>query len=403
LVNHDNVVIDGQGNTLIHCDTGEGRGIRILKPVTAIEIKNLNIVQGNYDPGKGDSCSSIYRPGSSSGLNIHDNTITINNSGSVAKATLQVAIYQTGISSPSINNSIKNNVINLNGTSAAYGISFSADGAGSTWEGEITGNEINMNSLTIAPAGRPNGIRIGSLDTTGATISDNTINADQDGFNILGIALAVSDGWTIDNNTINMTAGHSRAMLLEGSDNNTISNNNITMDSAVDFSGEAGRGMVIRWGSDNNLVTGNTIIATGIDQIGFTTGNAEIGTKPEFATTPKNNVISNNIFRSGFRAVNIARSTDYTFSNNTIEGVGAGFPVYIDNNISTTPSPFLPTDVVFNNDTFTSEGQPLIRLLGDMTNVIFCNTALLQTDILATLGPQTYSLNCDGSSPIVIP
>jgi hypothetical protein len=395
-VKTDKVVIDGAGHEIIFCDTAPGTAIRAAYiNFTQLEIKNLTITQGAYDPGKSQACSGIIQLGNASGLNIHDNTININHSGAVSGTNFTKAIGVDDLNVDSLNNSIVNNTLNLKGTSAVNGIWLAPrSGSNPIWEGLIDNNTINITDLDTQPGGRTTGIRVEGFDGTLAAISNNEINVDAGSVEIQGIAVVLANNWTIEANTITMTATHSRAIILEGADTNIIKNNMITMNtSATGGSGDTGNGIRIRFGADNNLVESNVIDATGAEQMGIRIGGFETRL-PELANRPIGTVIKDNTVTSKLRAISVEDGNNTDFTGNNISAMGTGFALFIQNTLTS-----IPTNIkFFAGNTLTAENSIIVRSLGDISNLLFCSIpGLTDAKIFANFGTIVYSLDCGGT------
>jgi len=392
-VKTDKVVIDGAGHEIIFCDTAPGTAIRAAYiNFTQLEIKNLTITQGAYDPGSSQACSGIIQLGNSSGLNVHDNTINLNHSGAVSGTNFAKAIGIDDVSSNSTNNSIVNNTFNLTGTSAVNGIWLAPrSGTNPVWAGTIDGNTINITDLDTQPGGRTTGIRAAAFDGASVVISNNEINVNAGSNEIQGIAVALATNWTVKSNTITMAATHSRAVILEGADSNTIINNTITMNAAASSgTGDTGNGIRIRFGADNNVVDSNNIDATGAEQMGIRIGGLETRL-PELANRPIGTVIKNNTVKSKLRAISVEDGNNIDFTGNTISAMGTGFALFIQNTASS-----IPTNIKFFPDnTMTAENSIVVRSLGDISNLLFCSIpGLTDAKIFANFGTISYSLNC---------
>jgi len=389
-VSADNVIIVGNGNTITYCDTGPGLGIAVAVNTTSLEISGLTLTQGAFDPaasGEANQCHAIRLKSASSasqfsGWNIHDNTININQSGFASGAGTH-AISMANFTSNSTGNTVgPNNVINLAGTSGVKGITIEGSGT-ATWEGVIRGNTINVANIPgESPAGRNFMILLGN-DTTTGEVDGNTINMAATNGAIQGIAELDSNGWYIHDNTITMSSTHSRGIVLDGSDNNSIQNNTITMDAGA-AGGEASAGIRIRFGSDSNIIVGNVITATAgaPESIPLRIGGTE--SAPGHDTPLAGNVVRNNNYQSNFRAVSIEEGIDsLRFFGNTIASdlADTGIPIFVQNGGGAEVAAGISfTDDTINGQSTTCAGlgpSCKVRLLGNVDNITFCDVVNL--------------------------
>jgi hypothetical protein len=314
-VSTDDIVIDGNGKTLAYANTGAGYGVFINFNVTRLEIKNLSLVQGEYDPVDGERVHAIFRNGNYSGIRIHDNVIRVNHGGSSDNAYGH-GIYMSNSSPGSTGTEIYRNKISVTGTSAGRGISLDGGAA------RIFENTIIMSGLTYAPAGYGRAILVGGR---GIEIYGNKIILDSNSDTLQGICLWGVSHAEIHDNNITTASNHSRAILVDGnSDNNRVYRNRIEMTSRY-TKGDASAGIRIRYGSDNNLIYANTINATNaINSFPIRLGGEDTrdGRFPHL-TPPANNIIHDNILSSSSRVISLEdNGSDTHFFRNTITAMG---------------------------------------------------------------------------------
>lgn len=85
-VSANNIALDGNGKVITFAATGPGNAIHINSNVTSLEIYGFTLAHGGYAPISGETIHGIYRNGQISGVNIHDNTITIVDTGASSGA-----------------------------------------------------------------------------------------------------------------------------------------------------------------------------------------------------------------------------------------------------------------------------------------------------------------------------
>jgi hypothetical protein len=376
-VSTDDIVIDGNGNTISYANSGAGHGIFINFSVTRIEIKNLTLVQGEYDPAGGERVHAIFRNGNYSGIRIHDNNIRVTHGGGASNA-YGYGIHLTNNNSNSTGTEIYRNNIAITGTSAGHGISLDSGAS------RIFGNTITMTGLASTPAGYGRAISVNGRDIE---IYGNTISLDAGSDTIQGISLWGASNVSIHDNTITSAASHARAILIDGdSDNNRIYKNRINMISHHS-GGDASAGIRIRFGSDNNLIYANIIDATkGLNAYPIRLGGDDTrsGQFPKYSP-PANNVIHDNTLSSSSRVISLEdNGSDIHFYRNRVTAARGASAIYLNG--------------IFRNITFSLDRiTGPVRFQDGGSNTLFCGTAVTNVGISIGLGTHTYQItkgNC---------
>jgi hypothetical protein len=372
-ISTDDVVIDGSGKTLTYANTGAGYGIYINFSVTRLEIKNVTLIQGEYDPVNGERVHAISRSGDYSGIRIHDNMIRVNHGGKVSNAYGH-GVHLANNSANSTGTKVYRNNIAISGTSAGYGISLDY-GPSQVYE-----NVITMSGLSSAPAGYGRAI---SVNGRGSDVYYNKITLDADSDTIQGISLWGVSNTSIHDNTITTAANHARAILIDGnSDNNRIYGNQIKMISRHDSNEDASAGIRVRFGSDNNLIYANTIDASGaLNSFPIRLGGEDTrdGQFPTL-TPPSNNVIHDNTLRSSSRVISLEdNGSDTSFYRNSVTATGNANAIYLNG--------------IFRSITFSSDRIiGLIRLQDGSSNILFCGTTVKKSAIRIGHGMHNYQI-----------
>lgn len=394
-VTADNVVINGNNKTVTYAVTGQGYGILINTTVTSIEIYNLALTQGGYDPAAGQRVHGIYRNGNISGVKIHDNTINIAKSGAVADA-FGYAIYLANIANPSIGNAIYSNTITATGMSGGRGISISAQGTGS-FSGFIDSNTITLSNMTSVPAGYPSAIFISDVPGT-LNIYSNSITIDSGSSVAQGIAFWNTDNSVVRNNTISMAGKGSRAILINGgASNNEVYLNTITITSQNGV-GEISSGIRVRFGSNSNNIYRNIITATGAIN-GFPIRYGE----DSGSGIPTGNVFHHNTLSSNSRVVSIegaCTNTDFYANIITNTNTVSGYAIYIYGHNGE-----VVNDLVFSHETITGKTVRIIGISGETgtVGVSFCSSGLAVPDVSVGAGIHDWGItssNCPMTPPV---
>jgi len=393
-VTANNVVIEGNGKSITYAVTGAGYGIYINSTVTSIEIRNLSLIQGGYDPVTGERVDGIYRNGDISGVKIHDNAISIAKSGTVANA-YGYGINLANISNNSSGNTIYSNTISVSGVSGGRGISIDTSGSGN-FSGAIYQNTITLAGITSVPAGYPSAISVGNVSGT-VDIYSNNVTIDSASSVAQGIQFWKTSNSIVRNNTISMAGRNSRAILINGgSSNNEVYLNNITITSQ-NGENQTSAGIRVRYGSNNNKIYRNTIIATNaVNSFPIRYGG------DEGAGIPTNNVFHHNILSSNSRVISIeGANKDSHFYANTITNTDTvnGYAIYI----------YGHNGEVIDNLTFSYEAitGKTIRITGisgetSTIGVNFCSSGLAVSDVSVGPGIHDWSItssNCPNTPP----
>ena len=379
VVSANNVVIDGGGYTITYANSGPGFGIHVVTSVTRLEIRNLTLIQGAYEPKNGEKVHGIYRNGNHSGIRIHHNTIRINHTGAMPNAE-GAAISISNNSANSTGNEIYANVLTVSGTSLGAAIDVGAAGS-ARWAGRIYRNKITMSKVGSHPAGYPRALALGGRGPV--EVFENQITLDASASTIQGISLWNGSGFSIHDNTITSAANQARAILIDGdSDNNLVFRNRIVM-TAQAATGDASAGVRIRYGSDNNVVHSNAIDASNaLNSYPIRLGGEDTrgGQFPRL-TPPKGTILHNNSLKSRSRAVDLYDNAGPThFYQNTIAGVGGdAHAIYLNGDV---PS------VSFSQDVITNAGNPsaAVRLQDGASKISFCATNLTRANVSVATG-----------------
>lgn len=397
-VTADNVVINGNNKTVTYAVTGQGYGILINTTVTGIEIYNLTLTQGGYDPLAGERVHGIYRNGNSSGVKIHNNTISIAKTGAVGNA-YGYAIYLSSIANNSTGNAIYSNTITVTGTSAGRGISAEISGAGK-FSGSIYGNTVTISNLTSAPAGYPRAIYLenGSA-SAGVSIYSNTVTVDSGSSIAQGITLLNADNNIVRGNTVNLAGLNSRAILIDyRADSNEVYLNTINLTSANGVS-EHSAGVRIRYGSSNNKVYRNIITATPASVNCFPIRH---GGYVASEGTPTGNVFHHNTLSGGTNVIYIeGGSANTRFYGNTIANTGGGNAI----NVYGATGDY-SDDLAFSYETIT--GPATVRFAGmagqpTSTNFVFCQSGITLANVTEGPGVHGYTItiaSCPTNPPL---
>lgn len=397
-VTADNVIINGNGKTVTYAVTGAGYGVLINTTVTSIEIYNLTLTQGGYDPLAGERVHGIYRNGNISGVKLHDNTISIAKTGAVANA-YGYAINLANLVNNSIGNSIYSNTINVTGVSGGRGISVEISGAGK-FSGSMYGNTITISNLTSVPASYPRAISLGNGSASaGVSIYSNTVTVDSGSSIAQGISLWASDNNIIRSNTVNLAGLNSRAILIDGaSDSNEIYLNTVNLTSANGAS-EHSAGVRIRYGSSNNKVYRNIITATPASANCFPIRH---GGYSVAEGTPTGNVFHHNTLSGGSNVIYIeGGSANTRFYGNTIANTGGGNAI----NVYGATGDY-SDDLAFSYETIT--GPATVRFAGmagqpTSTNFVFCQSGITLANVTEGPGVHGYTIttsNCPSNPPL---
>lgn len=385
-VSTDDLVIDGNGKTIVYANTGTGYGIFINFSVTRLEIKNLTLVQGEHDPVGGERVHAIFRNGNYSGVRIHDNVIRVNHGGGASNA-YGSGIHLTNNSTSSTGTEIYRNNIAITGTSAGYGISL-GNGASRIYE-----NTIAMSGLSSAPAGYGRAISAGGR---GIEIYGNTINLDASSDTIQGISLWGAKNVVIHDNIITSAANHARAILIDGnSDNNRIYRNLINMTSRH-TNGDASAGIRIRFGSDNNLIYANTIDASNaLNSFPIRLGGEDTrGGRFPNHTPPANNIIHDNTLSSSSRVISLEdNGSDTHFYRNIITATSGASAIYMNGTFR---------NITFSLDDITGP----VHFQDGSSNTLFCGTTLTNSGVRIGHGIHTYQItngNCPYPKSVPMP
>lgn len=368
----DNVTINGMGHTLLYCQQGPGAAIRIKSEINNLIIKNIKIVQGDYNPKTREHCHGVHQSGNMSNIKLINNYFSIKHSGKFGNSH-SYGVYLSDYRKNSVGNIISGNVFDLAGTSATRGISISSQsGRDVTWDGEITDNKLTLTGLS-SNHGRSTAIAIFSKTNTGI-IRNNSIVL-KDSKIVQAMSFFDTSGWKVQDNVITDHSYYSRSILLDNADNMIVENNRITMTYSGKPTGNYSTGIRVRFGSDNNVISGNEVIANGTQQIAFRIGGTERYRGHD--KRPRNNKIINNKFVSTSRAVSIEEGSYIKFSDNIIRGVGSqSFPVIIMD---------LPKqearDIIFNRDKIYGANSSIcgnknpckVRLIENVRDLLFCN------------------------------
>lgn len=399
-VSADNVVINGNGKTITYAVTGQGRAILVDTTVTSIEIYNLTLTQGSYDPLSGERVHAIYSNGNISGVNIHNNTINVNHSGTVSNA-YGYGIGLLNIANASINNNIYSNTINVTGTSAGRGIAVDVTNPGS-FSGSIYSNTILLSNITSQPAGYPTGIYLGNGANGSVSVYSNTVTIDVGSSIAQGIQIWASHNCTVRNNTVNVAGRNSRAILIDGaSNNNEVYLNAVTMTSQ-NLSSENTAGIRVRFGSSSNEIYRNTIDGSeGINCYPIRYGGTDSN------GTPQNNVFHHNILKSNSRVISIEEgSMNTNFYSDSITNIGSGSAIFFYGTNAVSPySPGYPSNVFFSYESIS--GPKNIILTGatgetGSQGIVFCQSGVTVSDVTVGLGTQDWTItsaNCSSEPP----
>jgi hypothetical protein len=370
----DEVVIDGNGRTVVFADGGPGTGIAIDAPITSLEIKNIVLVQGGYDPDSGERVNGIFRNGDFSGLRIHDNKIHIRHSGAKPNA-LGRAIALVNNGDRTRNVEVYRNSIVVEGTSAGLGITLDAGSA------SIHDNSVTMMGIGSSPAGYGRALAVsgsGPVDILG-----NRIVLDKKCDTIQGISLWGARNATVRDNVINSEANHARSILIDGdSDHNRIVGNRVTM-MARHESGDASAGIRVRFGSDHNLVIQNKIDASkAVNSYPLRIGGEDTrgGRFPELKV-PSGNIFRENVLRSSSRVVSLEDNASKTaFFGNKIEAVGSrAVAVYVNGDFEET---------TFQGDVIKGP----IEMVDGESETRFCDTNVTRSQIHIARGAHRFDL-----------
>lgn len=379
VVTADKVTVDGGGHTITYANSGPGFGIHIATHVTGLEIRNLTLIQGAYEPKSGEKVHGIYRNGNHAGVKIHHNTIRINHTGAVPNAE-GAAISLSNNRSDSTGNEIYANVLTVSGTSLGAAIDVGAAGS-ARWVGRIYRNKITMSKVGSHPAGYPRALALGGRGPV--EVYENQITLDASASTIQGISLWNGSGFSIHHNTITTAANQARAILIDGdSDNNLVFRNKIVM-TAQTATGDASAGVRIRYGSDNNVVHSNDIDAsTALNSYPIRLGGEDTrGGRFPRLTPPKGTILHHNTLKSRSLAVDLYDNAGPThFYQNTIAGVGPeAHAIYLNGDF---PS------VSFSHDVITNASNPAaaVRLQDGSSKISFCGTNLTRANVSVGTG-----------------
>ena len=404
-ISANDVVIDGEGKTLIFGQSGPGIGIVAGYSSKRFTIKNVIVEQGDYKPKEREHIYGIRSVGNKERILIHNNSVTIKSAGEVP-GSIGRAIQVTDFSHGGTGHKISSNIVVVNGKSAIRGISVGRrTGSDTTWNGAICDNRVILDGVTRLPSGHSGGISL-STDTESGIVTGNSITITEKSYEIGGIGVAESKGWSIIGNEILIKTGHSRAILLDNADSTLIEHNSIRFETSGPGNGEHSAGIRIRFGSDGNIIRNNEVVTSAaVEAIAFRIGGAE--SLPNHTTRPRDNLVQSNRFVSRTRAVSIERGGSVLFEGNYIAGVSdSGFPVFIQDRAGTADVYFIDDKFIGANKKSCGKFSPCkVKILGPTRNVIFCRTGLVEADIEASSkSTQDYRIveTCE-VEPIVRP
>jgi hypothetical protein len=249
-----------------------------------------------------------------------------------------------------------------------------------------------MHATASQPAGRSGAIMTDSLTHTG-TISNNTIFLDGTVFETYGIALWNANQWTIASNKIHITGVYSRAILMDGSNSNSVSNNQILIDTpkSTIAANNTGSGIRVRFSSSNNVFTANRVDVTGFYSTAVFIG----GTEPSSGhpTRPTDNVFVNNFFRSTYDAVYFQEGGYTEFRGNTITNLStSGFAVLM-YDTAITPAVHFANDTITGVNTSICGAQTpcLVAAQSNVTGLTFCGVAITSSQLWVRSGDTMSS------------
>lgn len=386
----DNIILDGNNFEIKYADIGPGYGININTAFTSLEIKNLKLTQGNYDPQTNEYVHGIIRSGNFSGLKIHNNTININHGGAVPSSGGR-GIYLSGFTANSSGNEIYSNIFNTVGSSG-YNSTISISPSGVPVSGfKIYDNNITANvGYPVINAGGSDSEIYNNTITVNSSIAGNNINA-------IGVGTwSSSNGNTnaiIRNNTINLGGINSRAIILNGnSDNNKIHSNVINMTSQ-NTSSYNSSGIRLRYGADNNEIYSNTIDASGCAGNCFPIRYG--GDELNQWNSNNNNIFHDNILTSATNVISVeGGAKDSHFYKNNITVLGTGTAIYM---LGGGVSSETINNISFSHETI--NGNKKISLskypldgTGSVGNITFCESGISQSDITQNSGVGAVSI-----------
>ncbi len=373
----DDVELDGNGRSLTYAENGPGIGVLIVAEPHRIDIHSLRLVKGSYQPVAGERVHAIQRHGPFAGLRIFECSIEMRNGGASNNA-LGYPISLSSMAGEPALAEIFNNDIVVRDSPNAIGIRID----GGSFKGSI-----HHNSVEIVNGSGGTAITT-ATEMSGAFLYRNDITIGAESFLTTGIILWGTRGLVMHANTFLLYGDAARGLQLANGANNNLITGNIFTISPRRARSDIAYGMLVRDGSFDNAIYGNTIDGTdSAPAYGMLLGG-DLGMGEAYRQYVHGNVIISDDI-----AINIAGGfDDAQFWSNQTTALGTGLALQLRGGAET-----INERIRFDGDSFNGG----VRFFDDSggvstASITFCGTNLTNADIQEGAGIHDFSLQTDG-------